>query len=104
MVEPIPDRVVFWAKLAVENGAHGVVCSPLELPWIRETLGPGIVTVVPGIRPLAPNPDDQRRTLPAADTIRLGADFLVVGRPIVAAADPVAAAQAMVREIEGVSA
>ncbi|MEK7475882.1 MAG: orotidine-5'-phosphate decarboxylase [Candidatus Coatesbacteria bacterium] len=99
MEEPIADRVVFWAKLATESGAHGVVCSPLELPWIREMLGPKILTVVPGIRPGGGAGDDQRRTLPAKDAIRLGADFLVVGRPIVAADSPEAAAEAFGREI-----
>lgn len=99
MVEPIADRVVFWAKLATESGTHGVVCSPLELPWIREMLGPKIVTVVPGIRPSGGAANDQRRTLPARDAIRLGADYLVVGRPIVAADDPEAAARAFVAEI-----
>ena len=100
MEETVADRVVFWAKLAMDNGAHGVVCSGLELPGIREKLGPDVLTVVPGIRPVAGTADDQRRTMGPRDAIRLGANYIVVGRPIVAADDPEAAAEALVGEIE----
>jgi len=84
------------ARLAVEAGVGGLVCSPLELPVLRRLVPREVKLVTPGIRtgPAAPG-DDQRRTLGPAEAVRAGADWLVVGRPVYAAPDPGAAARAI---------
>jgi len=98
-------RVVSLARLAKRAGLDGVVASPLEVKQIRKACGPDFLTVIPGVRPADPKSahskrrDDQARTATPGDAIRAGADFLVVGRPITAAQDPRAAAQAVVEEI-----
>ena len=98
--ETVEECVLRWAGHALDSGADGVVCSPRELVPLRAARGRGFVTVVPGIRSAKDGPDDQRRTMPAGEAIRAGADYLVVGRPIIAAPDPVAAAQGIIREME----
>ncbi len=80
------------AKLALASGCEGVICSPLEINVVREA-APALLRVVPGIRTVAGG-DDQQRTATAEEAIARGADYLVIGRPIVAAPDPVAAAAA----------
>ena len=87
------------ARLALANGADGLVCSPQEVGVLRAELGPKPVLVVPGIRPMGALAGDQARTGSAGATIATGADYLVVGRPIREAADPRAAAESLVREI-----
>jgi orotidine-5'-phosphate decarboxylase len=90
-----------WAQSAAECGLDGVVASPQEIEIIRQAVHePDFLIVTPGIRSTRNADDDQRRTLTAADAIRAGADYLVVGRPILSASDPVAAAGQMVAEIE----
>ncbi len=90
------------AALAREAGAGGIVCSPREIVSIRRAFGSATI-VVPGIRPLglAVSSDDQLRTETAARAVAWGADHLVVGRPITQAADPIAAAETLAREIGG---
>ena len=88
------------AGLAQEAGIDGVVAAPLEIERIRGRCGGTFTVVTPGIRnPSGDAPDDQRRTLSAADAIRAGADYLVVGRPIIAAPDPRAAAAQIAKQI-----
>jgi orotidine-5'-phosphate decarboxylase len=82
------------AKLAAAAGCEGVVCSPEELGVIAQ-VAPGLLRVTPGIRPSCIDPNDQRRTATPTAAIRRGADYLVIGRPIVRAPDPAAAASAI---------
>src|SRR5437763_1931862 len=97
------SRVVKLALLAKQAGVDGVVASVQEAKAIRKACGDGFLIVTPGVRPkdsdLEPSADDQARKATPREAIRAGADFLVVGRPILAAADPRAAAQSMVDEI-----
>lgn len=102
--EAIRDRVLAWAAMARESGCHGIVCSPLELADVRKAAGSDFLTVVPGIRGPNDPAGDQRRTMSPAEAIAAGASYLVVGRPIVAAPDPRAAALAIAQQIEGVPA
>ena len=87
------DQVKRLARLALECGLGGVVCSPFEIAMLKEEFGPGLKLVVPGIRPAGAGKGDQKRVMTAKQAIDLGADFLVIGRPITGAPDPVAAAR-----------
>ena len=89
------------AQLAKESGADGVVASPHEVAIVREACGRDFLIVTPGIRPAGAARRDQARAATPAAALAAGADYLVVGRPITEAADPVAAADAIVREMEG---
>jgi len=90
------------ARAAATCGLDGVVASPHEIQIVRAAVpNPEFIIVTPGIRPGCVATDDQRRVMTAAGAIRAGADYLVVGRPILNADDPVAAANSIVAEIEG---
>ncbi len=94
-------QVVRLARLARECGADGVVASPLEIEVIRsEVASEDFVVLTPGIRPAGDARGDQRRVMTPAEAVAAGADYIVVGRPIVAAADPRDAANSIVRETE----
>jgi orotidine-5'-phosphate decarboxylase len=96
------SRALSLARLAKRCGLDGVVASPKEVRRIRRACGRHFLIVVPGIRPAQAGPrsaDDQARIATPAEAIRAGADYLVVGRPITAAADPPAAARAIAEEI-----
>jgi orotidine-5'-phosphate decarboxylase len=92
------------AAQARDTGVDGLVCSAEEAATLRDIAGPGMVLVTPGIRPAGSAQGDQKRIMSPARAIDAGADYLVVGRPIVEARDPKAAADAIVSEIEQVSA
>jgi orotidine-5'-phosphate decarboxylase len=87
-------QVLRLAQLALDAGADGLICSPHELKALREAFGAKPLLVVPGIRPAGAALGDQARVMTPLDAIRAGADYIVVGRPITAAADPgIAAAE-----------
>ena len=97
----VPALVERRAAQAREAGIDGLVCSPLEVTTVRRVAGPDMLLVTPGVRPAGAEVGDQKRVLSPAEAIRSGADHLVVGRPVVGAADPKAAAEAIVAEIAG---
>ena len=94
------DQVLHLAKLAQASGIDGMVCSPEEVAMLRKQTGPDTLLVIPGIRPAGAAIGDQKRIATPAQAIADGASMLVVGRPITRAADPAAAAQAILAEIE----
>jgi len=89
----VGKQVERLAKLAVQAGLRGLVCSPLEIAALRQLLPEKIQLVTPGIRSGTDKPDDQRRTLTPKEALQAGASWLVIGRPIYAAADPRAATE-----------
>lgn len=93
--------VALRAGQARAAGIGGLVCSPLEAEMVRSIVGPGFAIVTPGIRPAGAAHGDQKRVMGPAEAIAAGATHLVVGRPIAAAADPVAAAHAIRVEMTG---
>lgn len=95
----LQDQVVHWAKLAQESGLNGVVASPREIAAIREVCGPDFLIVTPGVRPAGAELNDQQRVMTPAEAVREGASYLVVGRPILSAADPIKVCQGIVEEI-----
>ncbi len=96
---PLSAWVEKLAALAVSSGLRGVVASPREVQALRSRLGSGTRLVVPGIRPAGTPTQDQARTATPADAILAGADFLVVGRPVLQSADPPASADRIAAEI-----
>lgn len=100
VTRPIPEQAAALAKLAVDNGLDGIVCSPKEAAEMRALLGPDALIVTPGVRPAGADLGDQSRVATPAAAIAAGASHIVVGRPITQAADPVAALEAIVAEIE----
>jgi orotidine-5'-phosphate decarboxylase len=99
--KPLEQVVVDYAKLAEKAGLDGVVCSPLEAGRIHEACGTGFCTVTPGVRFADSQKDDQTRITTPAGAKALGSDYIVVGRPITQAADPVAVYQRCVSEFVG---
>lgn len=89
------ENVVKLAELAQSSGLDGVVCSPLEIAKIRAACGDDFLIVTPGVRPATAELGDQKRVLTPQQALDAGADWLVVGRPITGASDPVAAAQTL---------
>lgn len=93
------EQVSRLAALAKTSGLDGVVCSPREAAELRSQMGPNFCLVTPGVRPRGASMDDQTRVLTPADAIRGGADYLVIGRPVTQAPDPLAALAAINAEI-----
>jgi orotidine-5'-phosphate decarboxylase len=101
VLRPVEDQVLALAEMAQAAGLDGVVSSPREVPRIREACGRDFLIVTPGVRPAGSEPDDQARTLTPREALLAGADFLVVGRPIVRARDPLEAAEAILMDMDG---
>ncbi len=99
--DSVRERVVRLAELAKRAGLDGVVASPMEAAAIHEACGGDFLIVTPGVRPAGVAADDQSRIATPAAAIQNGATHLVVGRPIRSASDPRAAAEAIIREMEG---
>ncbi len=96
--EPIDKVVMHYANNAKIAGLDGVVCSPLEAEKVHNTCGKDFVTVTPGVRFADGDIGDQKRVMTPAEAKKIGSDYIVVGRPITAAADPVAAYKRCVSE------
>ena len=103
VTRPLDEQVVQLARMAREAGLDGVVASPLETAAIRDACGTAFTIVTPGIRGAAAGADrnDQHRTMGPAQAVRAGASYIVVGRPIIGAPDPRAAAAAIAEELQG---
>ena len=99
--ENIADVVMHYAHNAKVAGLDGVVCSPLEAGKVHETCGAGFLTVTPGVRFADGDIGDQKRVMTPAEAKKIGSDYIVVGRPITAAPDPVAAYRRCVAEFLG---
>ena len=99
--EPLDKVVMHYASCAKTAGLDGIVCSPLEAGKVHDTCGENFVTVTPGVRFADGDKGDQVRVMTPAEAKRIGSDYIVVGRPITAAADPVAAYERCVAEFVG---
>lgn len=95
----VAEAVVLRARLCAEAGMDGLVCSPKELGEVRKAVGDSLFTVVPGIRPVSGG-DDQKRTASAGGAVRDGAEYLVVGRPLLEAEDPVRVWNELQRDVK----
>jgi orotidine-5'-phosphate decarboxylase len=94
----LPEEVLYLARMAKRSGLDGVVCSVQEAKAIRKISGKNFIIVTPGIRPKSAKTDDQKRVATAEESIKAGADYLVVGRPILESKDPVKATQEILGE------
>ena len=98
---PAEDVVRRWARTAVDAGARAIVCSPQEVAAVRDAVGAGVVLITPGVRPAGGDVHDQARVATPEAALANGADLLVIGRPITAAADVAAAAEQLSRGVAG---
>ena len=96
--KPLPEVVMHYAANAKKAGLDGVVCSPLEAGKVHEVCGSSFVTVTPGVRFADGDKGDQKRVMTPAEAKKIGSDYIVVGRPITAAEDPVSAYERCVKE------
>jgi orotidine-5'-phosphate decarboxylase len=99
ITRPLADHTIAIGSLAIEMGIDGLVCSPHEAREFRRRLGPAPLLVTPGIRPAGADAGDQKRIATPAAAVQAGANYLVVGRPILDAPDPRAAAQSILDEM-----
>jgi orotidine-5'-phosphate decarboxylase len=95
---PIDEVVMHYAACAAESGLDGIVCSPLEAGKVHDRCGKNFLTITPGVRFADGDVGDQKRVMTPAAAKEIGSDYIVVGRPITAAADPVAAYERCVAE------
>jgi orotidine-5'-phosphate decarboxylase len=93
------EQVAVLARMSLDAGIRGFVCSPQEVAMMRGLAGPEGVLVIPGIRPAGATLGDQKRVASPADALRQGASYLVVGRPITQAPDPAEAASSLLNEM-----
>ena len=98
-INSLREEVMRLAQLAADAGAHGVIASPLEAESLKRRHGPDFLVVTPGIRPAGAERGDQVRTATPADALRAGADYLVVGRPVIEAKDPLEIVRQMQEEL-----
>jgi orotidine-5'-phosphate decarboxylase len=99
-LQEVPAALVLrLAGLAQATGLDGVVCSPREVPALRSRFGPGFKLVTPGVRPSGAAADDQQRIATPGQAIAAGADYLVIGRPVTRAPDPIQALRTMDAEV-----
>ena len=99
--KPIDQVVMHYAKVSADAGLDGVVCSPLEAQKVHDVCGENFLTITPGIRFADGEVGDQKRIMTPAEARKIGSDYIVVGRPITAAEDPVAAYERCVKEFLG---
>ena len=97
------DNVLRLAQLAQQSGLDGVVCSSRETPALREHLEPGFRLITPGIRPAGSQADDQRRVMTPVEAIKSGSDYLVIGRPVTRADDPVSVLRTINSELSALT-
>ena len=100
MAEDVSQQVVRLGKIGLDCGIGGIVASAHEIEPLRKVVGQDLKLIIPGIRPRGSDEQDQRRIMTPADAIAAGANYLVVGRPVTAAADPTVAARKILEEIE----
>ncbi|MFP4502944.1 MAG: orotidine-5'-phosphate decarboxylase [Candidatus Hydrogenedentota bacterium] len=98
--EPPAKVVPRWAAMAVEAGAHGIVCSAQEIGAVRAAIGAGALVVTPGIRPAWASPDDQARIMTPQAAAKAGASMIVVGRPILKHPNPAEAVEKIIEELQ----
>ncbi|WP_281888071.1 orotidine-5'-phosphate decarboxylase [Paenibacillus sp. YYML68] len=101
IVGTVEEAVLRYAQLAKQAGLDGVVASPLEVPALKGALGSSFVTVTPGIRPAGADIGDQSRVMTPQEAFAQGTDYIVIGRPITAAADPRAALEGIIASLQG---
>jgi len=99
----LPEYALHMALLAQESGLAGAVCSPQEVEQLRRTCGDNFLLICPGVRPVWAEAGDQRRTVTPAAALKSGADYLVIGRPITTAENPVAAFEQVCEELETIA-
>lgn len=99
----LPEYALQMALLAQETGLHGAVCSPHEVSQLRQVCGDNFLLVCPGVRPKWSVIGDQRRTMTPGEAIKAGADYLVIGRPITTAPNPVDAWEKICDELSGIA-
>lgn len=100
---PPSQQVPLLAKLAVESGMKGLVCSPLEIETLRKIIPAGVALITPGIRPAGSSTDEQKRVMTPSKAAKAGSNFIVVGRPILKAENPAQAAKDIIAELENVN-
>ncbi len=94
------EQVELLAKLAVDSGMRGLVCSPLEIERLRKIIPQEVKLITPGIRPAGSSTDEQKRVMTPSLAAEAGSNFIVVGRPILKAENPAAAARAIIDELK----